>query len=1179
MFRRIRLFLLSLTMIVAFLPLAVLNVFALSEVKTITASSDLADIMKNGNALQFVSYTKNESNDIVLDVGYWEKRIGGEFKQVSSGSFTPGEWKYTFMATVLSSSDYRFATDVTFTSDGKNYSHETEVAEETGEGEPYWYIWFTSPVFTVKNDGVLSFAAPLEWDYIQSEAGQPIEAFSVASGVSGGSAPYTFSKVSGPDWISVSADGTVSGTPVSAGLNSPLEIRVTDNNGDYRDILLNVDETTDGSYTYVDTVAGTTSLGTGDLSDIMSYGAAIPALSINVTSGAEYGVTFNQGHWMVYDGTDWVYASETEFQGGDYLYEAQFDINAPDSFANWFASDLEVTVNGVPWTCSYLLNDASLCTALFRSPPVTVDDPRTPIYKVVSETDDFDKPGYAPHYGDAMPIPYFNVTWGTPAYVQSTMTQWKRKKNDSWNYVSGSEPFGSGTYVLETQLRIDGADSALYYFTNDLAFENNGNAWNRNGRPFNLDGYSYSMVCSREFHVPMHRVSVSGVTPPTDGAVPTIEGISVDLPEASIDKFNTYWAVEDGSDWKANGTAPFAAGKKYAIQVTLNQDAAYEAFFADTTTVYVNGVAATASKYADGSIYVTVPMEFVTASTDLYVVTASALNVRSGASADSLRVGGLKYGDVVQAKGRSGKWVLIEFEGKDAWVNGDYLALTYTKETAIKPINATVTAGAINVREQPDKSSTRIGGYTGSKVVLVTGEVTVGDETWLVVDYDGQLGFINAKYTDYVSAEQILKAIEIVISELPEDIFDKTSIEYTKIAQGDTVAISEEDMMKNDDGTWTAGFFPDDAMNFMDLTKDSVRLPEGCGYDVLDTVLNADGSIAIVLGKKPVKVTFETNGGSAVDPVFVTPGSPVSKPAPPLKEGYSSFDKWYKDPAFSEEFDFTSPVSEAMTLYYHWAANMTSIEMYAEGTAVNPDDDYTLNVMKLDPLFESLSEPVTLTVSPLYEDASHTKTLKEKPVKGTTYWFWIDMEANGIEEKGLSDVWFAYDIVTGSSLEAAEADIEIIELSHSPGGTKASLYCRYTEKEIVYIFESGGSSSWTKGSGKTIDFTVKRNINDAKTYALFTGIEVDGKPLSTTDYTAANGSLKGSLKASFLATLKEGKHTLSVQFTDGTAETEFTIKAAPKVPDTSDRNNTPLWIGLTVAALAVAGFVLYRRNR
>ena len=108
---------------------------------------------------------------------------------------------------------------------------------------------------------------------------------------------------------------------------------------------------------------------------------------------------------------------------------------------------------------------------------------------------------------------------------------------------------------------------------------------------------------------------------------------------------------------------------------------------------------------------------------------------------------------------------------------------------------------------------------------------------------------------------------------------------------------------------------------------------------------------------------------------------------------------------------------------------------------------------------------------------------------------------------------------------------------------------------------------------------MKRNINDAKTYALFTGIEVDGKPLSTTNYTAASGSLKGSLKASFLETLKEGKHTLSVQFTDGTAETEFTIKAAPKVPDTSDRNNTPLWIGLTVAALAVAGFVLYRRNR
>ena len=136
MFRRIRLFFLSLFMIIALLPAALLDVSALNEVKTITASSDLLDIMKNGSAVQIVTYTKNETNDIVLDAGYWQKKVGGEFHMVASGSFTPGEWKYTFMATVMSSSEDRFASDVTFSSDGINYSHETEVKEETGEGSP-----------------------------------------------------------------------------------------------------------------------------------------------------------------------------------------------------------------------------------------------------------------------------------------------------------------------------------------------------------------------------------------------------------------------------------------------------------------------------------------------------------------------------------------------------------------------------------------------------------------------------------------------------------------------------------------------------------------------------------------------------------------------------------------------------------------------------------------------------------------------------------------------------------------------------------------------------------------------------------------------------------------------------------------------------------------------------------
>ena len=64
-------------------------------------------------------------------------------------------------------------------------------------------------------------------------------------------------------------------------------------------------------------------------------------------------------------------------------------------------------------------------------------------------------------------------------------------------------------------------------------------------------------------------------------------------------------------------------------------------------------------------------------------------------------------------------------------------------------------------------------------------------------------------------------------------------------------------------------------------------------------------------------VTFETNGGSAVDSKTVTDGSAVAAPADPTRDGYT-FAGWYKDAECSEAYDFTAPVTENITLYAKW---------------------------------------------------------------------------------------------------------------------------------------------------------------------------------------------------------------------------------------------------------------------
>ena len=67
----------------------------------------------------------------------------------------------------------------------------------------------------------------------------------------------------------------------------------------------------------------------------------------------------------------------------------------------------------------------------------------------------------------------------------------------------------------------------------------------------------------------------------------------------------------------------------------------------------------------------------------------------------------------------------------------------------------------------------------------------------------------------------------------------------------------------------------------------------------------------------PVTVTFDTDGGSAVDTQTVAGGSVIAQPADPTKEGYT-FDGWYTDSDLTTTFDFSTPISADTTLYAKW---------------------------------------------------------------------------------------------------------------------------------------------------------------------------------------------------------------------------------------------------------------------
>lgn len=64
-------------------------------------------------------------------------------------------------------------------------------------------------------------------------------------------------------------------------------------------------------------------------------------------------------------------------------------------------------------------------------------------------------------------------------------------------------------------------------------------------------------------------------------------------------------------------------------------------------------------------------------------------------------------------------------------------------------------------------------------------------------------------------------------------------------------------------------------------------------------------------------VTFNSNGGSAVETQSVSTNSLAKEPAAPSKEGYT-FKGWFRDEACTEAYGFDTPVTSDITLYAKW---------------------------------------------------------------------------------------------------------------------------------------------------------------------------------------------------------------------------------------------------------------------
>ena len=131
----------------------------------------------------------------------------------------------------------------------------------------------------------------------------------------------------------------------------------------------------------------------------------------------------------------------------------------------------------------------------------------------------------------------------------------------------------------------------------------------------------------------------------------------------------------------------------------------------------------------------------------------------------------------------------------------------------------------------------------------------------------------------------------------------------------------------------------------------------------------------------------------------------------------------------------------------------------------------------------------------------------------------------------------------------------------------------------VYTLVSGANPSYRLKSGKTLTFTIKRNVDDENCFTYFEGVTLDGAALAEgTDYTAAPGSTVVTLKPAALDKLKTGDHTLIFSFTDGQAQTSVKIQAAYD-DETGVGDNSHMFLWLAVALCGMMGLAVLTVER
>ena len=307
-------------------------------------------------------------------------------------------------------------------------------------------------------------------------------------------------------------------------------------------------------------------------------------------------------------------------------------------------------------------------------------------------------------------------------------------------------------------------------------------------------------------------------------------------------------------------------------------------------------------------------------------------------------------------------------------------------------------------------------------------------------------------------------------------------------------------------GNWTGGTVSDGILT-VDEGATEVTYAYDCGSSkpVTFKLTLTDGCT----------VTFDTDGGSAVESQTVVSGQKAVRPADPARTGYT-FAGWYLD---GEVYDFDTPVTTDLTLTAHWTANQYTITFdTAGGSEIAPiTQDYgTAITAPADPTREGYTFmgwdkeiPTTMpakniTITAQWKDSE--KPTGEIKISENSWKAFLNNITFGLFFKGTQEVTITAADNSGEmvTVEYLLSDKELTkaELDGMTFTAYTALFCIDPDNEyIIYVrvTDKAGNMDYICSDGIVLDGTspVITGIEDGKIYCEAQTVTVDEKYVNT----------------------------------------------------------------------------------